>query len=671
MEKYTNSLIHESSPYLLQHAHNPVNWISWSNEVYDIAKRENKMVLVSVGYSACHWCHVMEHECFEDEEVAALMNKFFINVKVDREERPDVDQVYMTAVQLMTNRGGWPLNCFTLPDGRPIYGGTYFPKEQWMHILRSLQYTYENDYAKVLEYAENLQKGIQRHELIDKPAEVSNFQNEKLVELVSRWSKSFDGINGGETRAPKFPLPTNYDFLLEYGIQSGNERALNHVKLSLDRMAMGGIYDQIGGGFARYSVDMLWKIPHFEKMLYDNGQLLELYAKAYAHFKDDTFLDVVCETTNWLERELLNKDGSILSAIDADSEGVEGKFYIWTKEELGKSLTKEEFNWAQEYYNVNQLGYWEDDFYVLIRSMSKTEFAKKKEWTEEELYQKVDALNTKLYEARSKRIKPGVDDKVITSWNAMCAKGFFEAYLRTGDDRYRVLGRKVVKFIAEKQLISSGRLWRTFKNGESKIEGFLDDYAFTIQAFIWSYFSTHEELWLENANLLLKQAILAFGDETTGMFFFTASDSELIARKMELNDNVIPSSNSIMALNLFILGKIYHNNAYINRSEQMLANVYDGMEQYGSGYSNWAKLLNYMVNGFYEIVCTGEKAQDNALKLYAAGISNSIIVWNSSESELPIFADKSSANSAIYICKEGVCHAPFNDVTDAIKFVIQ
>ncbi len=293
MEAYTNELIKETSPYLLQHAHNPVNWVPWSEGVFDQAKKEDKIVLISVGYSACHWCHVMEHESFEDEEVAALMNKFFINVKVDREERPDVDQVYMTAVQLMTNRGGWPLNCFVLPNGQPIYGGTYFPKEQWMHILRSLEKTYRNDPDKVRDYARELTAGVQNAELISVASEVNQFDESKLKELVQRWSKQFDRYEGGDSRAPKFPLPTNMEFLLDYGLKRNDQVVLDHVELTLDKMAMGGIYDQIGGGFARYSVDLLWKVPHFEKMLYDNGQLISIYARAYAVFGKSLYKRIV------------------------------------------------------------------------------------------------------------------------------------------------------------------------------------------------------------------------------------------------------------------------------------------------------------------------------------------------------------------------------------------
>ena len=393
MEEYTNDLIQETSPYLLQHAHNPVNWVAWSDDLFERAKKENKLVLISVGYSACHWCHVMEHESFEDEEVAALMNKFFISVKVDREERPDVDQVYMTAVQLMTQQGGWPLNCFCLPDGRPIYGGTYFPKEQWMHILKSLHFTFQNDLEKVEEYASNLHEGVQRAELIQKNETEIQFNIEKLEELVLRWSKLFDRINGGDSKAPKFPLPNNYLFLLEYAVQMNDQKVMEHVRLSLDKMAMGGIYDQVGGGFARYSVDMLWKVPHFEKMLYDNGQLIELYSKAYRITKRPLYKSVVDETVQWLEREMMADRGGLYSALDADTEGEEGKFYVWSQSELSETLTND-FTWATEYFEMGGLSDWEGNK-VLMRSQTDEVFLKEKGWTQEVFDKELKKLQTK------------------------------------------------------------------------------------------------------------------------------------------------------------------------------------------------------------------------------------------------------------------------------------
>lgn len=450
MEKYTNELIHETSPYLLQHAHNPVNWVPWSESVFEQAKAENKLVLISVGYSACHWCHVMEHESFEDEEVAALMNKFFINVKVDREERPDVDQVYMTAVQLMTQQGGWPLNCFTTPDGRPIHGGTYFPKDQWMHILRSLQYTFTNEPGKVEEYAKNVHEGVVASELIDAPQKMEDFSETKLTELVQRWSRSFDRQEGGNSRAPKFPLPSNLEFLLDYGIRTDHESVLKHVELTLDKMAMGGIYDQIGGGFARYSVDMLWKVPHFEKMLYDNGQLLNVYSKAYRALKKPLYKRIVDQTIMWLEREMMDGSGAFYSALDADSEGVEGKFYVWKEDELEEVLGAD-FAWVKDFYEVNQRGYWEEENYILLRTKSDMEFARSQGWSSEEFEQKIKVVNQQLLDHRSHRIRPGLDDKCLTSWNAMTIKGLCEAYKVFGEEEYLLLALKSARWIVGHQ----------------------------------------------------------------------------------------------------------------------------------------------------------------------------------------------------------------------------
>jgi uncharacterized protein len=312
---FTNDLIKETSPYLLQHAHNPVNWVAWSKEAFEQAKREDKMVLVSIGYSACHWCHVMEHESFEDEEVATWMNRYFVCIKVDREERPDVDQVYMTAVQLMTQKGGWPLNCFTLPDGKPIYGGTYFQKEHWIQVLKSLEQTFRNKREEVLDYANKLQQGIQQSEWIQVPEAILTFQKEKVDELVLRWSHSFDNREGGSNRAPKFPLPNNYEFLLRYAHTTQDEKIMKHVILTLDKMALGGIYDQLGGGFCRYSVDVLWKVPHFEKMLYDNAQVVSLYAKVYSLTKNQSYKDLIIQTLAWVEREMTTKEGAFYSAL--------------------------------------------------------------------------------------------------------------------------------------------------------------------------------------------------------------------------------------------------------------------------------------------------------------------------------------------------------------------
>ena len=668
MEKFTNALIKETSPYLLQHAHNPVNWVPWSDDVFERAKQENKLVLVSVGYSACHWCHVMEHECFEDEEVAALMNKFFISVKVDREERPDVDQVYMTAVQLMTQKGGWPLNCFTLPDGRPIYGGTYFPKEQWMHILRSLEHTWQNDREKAIEYAENLHKGIIRSELIDEPKKVESFSEERLHELVVRWARSFDSMEGGDARAPKFPLPSNYEFLLEYGVRYEHEKVLKHVELTLDKMAMGGIYDQVGGGFTRYSVDMLWKVPHFEKMLYDNGQLLNLYSLAYKHFQKPLYKRIVFQTVEWLQREMMTPEGAFYSALDADSEGEEGKFYCWTPEEM-KSVLGDDFTWVKDFYNLNARGYWEEEKYIPLRTESDLAFAAKMKWSMDQLESKIAEINQKLLDERKHRVRPGTDDKSLTSWNAMAIKGLCQAYSAFDEEEFLHLALKNARWMLKYQFTAEGKLVRNYKNGVSNIDAFLEDYAHVIDALIQLYQVTFDEQWMEQAKALNQIALDLFQDANSKMFYFTADSTTLIARKMEINDNVIPASNSMMALNLFRLGHYYYEKSYAQMAEQMLANIYDGMEQYGSGYSNWASLLMKIVNDYYQVVVVGKDANSSALNLQARYLPNALFAGGNNAS-LPITNDKHSETETMhFVCYDGTCLLPTKNQEEVLKLL--
>ncbi len=669
MEQYTNDLIQETSPYLLQHAHNPVNWVAWNDDVFERAKKENKLVLISVGYSACHWCHVMEHESFEDEEVASLMNKFFISVKVDREERPDVDQVYMTAVQLMTQQGGWPLNCFCLPDGRPIYGGTYFPKEQWMHILKSLHFTFQNDIEKVEDYASSLHEGVKRAELIQKNESEIQFNIEKLRELVLRWSKLFDRVNGGDSKAPKFPLPNNYLFLLEYATQSNDQKVMEHVGLSLEKMAMGGIYDQVGGGFARYSVDMLWKVPHFEKMLYDNGQLIELYAKAFKSIKSPLFKRVVHETVEWLEREMKADMGGFYSALDADTEEEEGKYYVWTEEELRELFTKE-FAWASQYFEMGRLSDWEGNK-VLMRSQSDDIILREIGWSHETFEKELQKLRKHLMNIRLERVYPGVDDKVLTGWNAMTAKGLSVAGVIFNEQRFIDLSTEVISVLLKNQW-NDETLKRNFKNGESTIDAFLEDYAQMIDALIALYQADMNEEWIIAATNLTEKVIQEFSDEKSGMFFFTDSRSTLIARKMEVNDNVIPSSNSVMANNLFSLGLLTGRMDWVNRSEQMLHNVYDGMEMYGSGYSNWALLLLRIIGVQKEVVFSGTKA-DEAIKEFRDQIDMNVLIAKATEnSTLSICSGRHSADElVIYVCEKGACSLPVNSVAEAISRVIQ
>lgn len=584
-----NQLGNESSPYLLQHAQNPVHWVAWSADVFERAKAEDKMVLISVGYSACHWCHVMEHECFEDVEVAALMNAHFINIKVDREERPDVDQIYMTAVQLMTQRGGWPLNCFTLPDGRPIYGGTYFPKDQWMHILKSLALTYANDRVKAIDYARQLHEGIQQAELIAAPQEISGFEAERLHELVVRWARSFDTFEGGTNKAPKFPLPNNWLFLLRYAQHFDEAKIEKQVRLTLDKIALGGIYDQVGGGFTRYSVDALWKVPHFEKMLYDNGQLIGLYAKAYASYQTPHYKDVVFQTFDFLERELRSDLGAYFSALDADSEGEEGKFYCWTPNEIDQ-LFGAQAERVKRYYHINQTGHWEEGKHIPLRKHTDSAFAKLEgldlaAW----LTQKAQ-INEALLGERSLRVRPGLDNKLLVSWNAITAKGLLEAYRVFGEDAFLIRALKILSWIKDVQW-DGQQLLRVNTNQQKSVAAFLEDYAHTIEALSLAYQCTGQLDFLAFAKTLTEKVAAEFQHPQSKMCYFTAADSTLISRNMDLHDNVIASSNSVMAHAFLTMGFYYQNQEWTTSAQQMLQNIYDGMETYGSGYSNWGLLL--------------------------------------------------------------------------------
>ena len=449
-----NELHLETSPYLLQHANNPVHWKAWNANSLALAKSENKLIIISIGYSACHWCHVMEHESFEDNEVASTMNANFISIKIDREERPDIDAVYMKAVQIMTGHGGWPMNVVTLPDGRPVWGGTYFRKNDWINSLERLQKIYTEQPQTILDYAEKLYNGLQFVSIISKNDSETNFNFEILESLVSKWQKSFDWEFGGMARAPKFMMPTNYEFLLRYGYQTNNQTLLDFVNLTLTKMAYGGLFDTIDGGFSRYSVDMKWHVPHFEKMLYDNGQLVSLYANAYKLTGNPLYKEVIEKTLHFVKKEWLTEEGSFYSALDADSLNAsnhleEGAFYVWTKVEL-QQLLKEDLKLFSVIFNVNAFGFWEHENYVLIQSQSLEEIAKQQNISLETLEQKKKSWEQILYSEREKRNKPRLDDKCITSWNAIMLKGFVEAYKALGNQNYLDIEYKMLILLSIK-----------------------------------------------------------------------------------------------------------------------------------------------------------------------------------------------------------------------------
>ncbi|HKP96164.1 MAG TPA: thioredoxin domain-containing protein [Fibrobacteria bacterium] len=666
----SNRLIRETSPYLLQHAHNPVDWYAWGDEALERAKRENKLLLISIGYSACHWCHVMERESFESEETAALMNALFVCIKVDREERPDVDQVYMNAVQLVAGQGGWPLNCFALPDGRPIYGGTYYRPQQWREVLRSLADLHAKEPDKVLRYAEQLTKGVRQSEWVEAAPTSAPFTMAELEAIYRPWQAHFDRGEGGMNRAPKFPLPNNYQFMLRYWKASGDASALDHVRLTLDKMAYGGIYDHLGGGFARYSTDGSWKVPHFEKMLYDNGQLLELYAEAYQATGDPLYARVARETAAFVARELTSPEGAFYSALDADSEGEEGKYYVWNKEEL-EAILGDGYPLFRDAYNINSTGYWEHGHYIPLRKQSDAELAASKGIGEEELRSRLEAAKAMLLPIREKRVRPGLDDKTLASWNALMSKGYVAAYRALGDGAYLEAAARNLDFLLTGGRRPDGGLYRTYKAGRFSINGFLEDYAFASEALIALYQATFQEKWLAAARELIEYAIAHFRDPVSGLFYFTSDlDKPLVARKMEIMDNVTPASNSSLARALFAAGSCFGEQGWLDMASAMLNQVKEEMPAYASGYSNWGMLALNLAAPFHEVVIAGPQAEALRGQLAGSYLPNVLLAGSASPSSLPLLENRFAADrTLIYVCRDRVCKLPVATAAEALALL--
>ena len=673
--RYTNELISETSPYLLQHAHNPVNWKAWNSETLKKAKEEKKLMVISIGYSACHWCHVMEKESFEDSTVAATMNKHFVAVKVDREERPDVDQIYINAVQLMTGSAGWPLNVITLPDGRPVWGGTYFIKDTWINSLEKIKNIYQENPQRLIDYATQLEEGIKSMDLISVNTNKLNFTNFPSDSIVKKWSDSFDYKYGGPNRSPKFMMPNNLEYLLRHGIQYNNEKLLNYVYLTLDQIAYGGVYDHVGGGFARYSTDLKWHIPHFEKMLYDNAQLVSLYSQAYQTTKKPLYKEVVLETLEFIKREMTNPEGSFYSSLDADSytnEGnlEEGVYYVFNKNEL-KLILEDDFALFSEYYNINSYGKWEKENYVLIRKKSDVLISKEFSISQIELEQKKKSWKQKLSNHRNKRPKPRLDDKTLTSWNALMIKGYVDAFKTFEVQGYLTEALKNAQFIIENQLQPDGALNHNYKNGKSTINGYLEDYATLIDAFISLYEVTLDDKWIRLSEKLTEYTYENFYNQENSMFYFTSKkDEKLVARNFEYRDNVIASSNSIMAKNLFILSHHLDNKNYLNTSSKMLHNVQPEIEIYPSGYSNWLDLSENYKNKYYEIVIVGKDAKSKIKEINTSYLPNALVAGSLKESTKPLLKYRYiDDETLIYVCVNNSCKLPVSEVSEALKLV--
>jgi uncharacterized protein YyaL (SSP411 family) len=667
-----NELYLETSPYLLQHANNPVHWKAWNEKTLAQAKTENKLIIISIGYSACHWCHVMEHESFENDEVAAVMNPHFINIKIDREERPDIDAIYMKAVQVMTGRGGWPMNVVALPDGRPIWGGTYFRKNEWINSLEKLQELYLQNPETIFEYAEKLHEGLQSISIIPKTESTEDFNFEILETLLQKWQKSFDWDFGGMARAPKFMMPNNYEFLLRYAYQTNNENLLEFVNLTLTKMAYGGLFDTVDGGFSRYSVDIKWHVPHFEKMLYDNGQLVSLYANAYKLTKNNLYKEVIEKTLNFVEKEWLTSEGSFFAALDADSLNhenhlEEGAFYVWTKPEL-QTILQEDFELFSAVFNVNEFGFWEHENYVLIQNQSLEQIAKQQNISIETLEQKKKSWEQKLYFEREKRSKPKLDDKCLTSWNAIMLKGFVDAYKSLNDEKYLKIALTNANFILENLLNSDGNLFRTYKNEKATINGYLEDYVHVMDAFISLYEVTFDEKWLHQTKDLAHHCLDYFYDEKEQFFRFTSrQDSDLITPHFEVEDNVIPAANSVMANVLFKLS-IYFENSYFEKiSRQMLQHILPTID-YPSAFSNWLNLLLNFSEQQKEIAICGEKASEFGTKINQHYFPNTIISGSVKESSLPFLQNRfQESETLFYVCQNKTCQKPINNLEETLN----
>ena len=673
--QYTNHLIDQSSPYLLQHAHNPVDWYPWGDEALNKAKAEDKMLLISVGYSACHWCHVMEHESFEDTTVAKVMNDNFICIKVDREERPDIDDVYMTACHAATGKScGWPLNAFALPDGRPVWAGTYFPKKEWIDILNYFLNEREKNSEKMETYALNLTNGIQDSEKIQINTGNVNFSASDLNKIGTNFLTQIDFKRGGRKGAPKFPLPNNYEFLLRYYDVTSDPKALEAVTKTLDEMAAGGIYDQLGGGFARYSVDGEWHVPHFEKMLYDNGQLVGLYATAYRLTKNPRYKEVLEETLTFISRELTDSNGGFYSSLDADSEGEEGKFYVWTSQEIDSLLTNEnDRKIFREYYDIKKRGNWEHNKNVLRYRQTIASVADKNKTTEAEVRAALDRSKKTLFNHRASRIRPGLDDKILTGWNALMLSGYLEAYRALGDENYLKIALKNANFIKSTMLQKDFRLNRNFKSEKSVINAFLDDYALTIKAFTDLYQVTFDEEWLRLAGGMADYVIAHFHDSESGMFYYTSDlDPPLIVRKMELTDNVIPGSNSAMARALFALGTFLYQPEYLKLSEQMMNNMATTIvpSEQPSFYSNWCNLYLQMAHTPYEVAIIGDDFATKQRALMGQFLPNAFFLGGKNEGSLALLEGKLQEDrTMIYVCQNKVCKLPVEEVDKAVTLI--
>jgi len=665
--QFTNELIKETSPYLLQHAHNPVNWKPWSSEAFKKAADENKLVVLSVGYSTCHWCHVMEEESFEDLEVAKLMNEKFVSIKVDREERPDLDMVYQTSLQLVNGTGGWPMNAIIMPNGSPVFLGTYHEKENWKNILLKFSTEYEKNPEKMQEYATMLSEGVQ--EVYDQPAnQIANaISPNKIENGISSWSSLWDNEWGGNQGEQKFILPTNLIMLLDYAVLEQDENAKNHVLKTLNSVVHGGIYDHVDGGFFRYSTDHMWNVPHFEKMLYDNAQLINLLSKAYKLTGNEEFKVAVEETFKFLHTEMRNEQGGYFSAMDADTDGEEGLYYIWKKDEL-QDLLQNDFELFAQYYGIVDGEVWEDGNFVLNNKISKSEFLQTNTLNEEQLNEKLGKWRKLLNQARQKRTKPKKDYKILTSWNALLIDGYLEAYKAFGDDNYLNEAISVFNYLTANNY-TNGQLVHSYTKDSKQREVFLEDFAFLAKSAFSLFEVTMETKYLDFSKELMQNAEQKYKSNSVLYYYNIAND--LVPSIINTSDGVVPSANAIMAQNFLKIGHLEYNTDYLQKAETMGALVTSDFENHAVSYGAWGSLFVQQAYPFYEIVIVGENAEQLLSQMSKTYIANTILVGSKSESEISLFKDRYiDEDTFIYVCQNNTCKLPVKTIDEGFQQMV-
>jgi uncharacterized protein YyaL (SSP411 family) len=671
--KFANRLLNETSPYLLQHAHNPVDWFAWNDEAFEKAKADDKPVLVSIGYSACHWCHVMEHESFEDEQTARLMNENFVNIKVDLEERPDVDQIYMTFVQMTSGHGGYPLNVFLTPDKKPFFGGTYFPPDNrynmpsFQRILTSVSEAYRERKEEVLHSANEILSEIQKISAAEKSSE--NLSLEQLDFSYQSFVKTFDSVNGGFGGAPKFPPPMSLEFLLRYFYRTKDENALAMVEKTCRKMANGGIYDQLGGGFHRYTVDAIWLVPHFEKMLYDNAQLSRIYLHLFQITKDEFYRRIAVETLEYVKREMLDPQGGFYTAQDADSEGVEGKFFVWTPEEISAILGADDARIFNFYFDVTEHGNFEEKNILNVKNSIEVS-AEQLQISEEKLKEILERGGKLLFEEREKRVKPFRDEKVLTAWNGLMLAAFSEASAILDDKQYLEIAKQTADFILENSQ-KDGYLLRTYKDGQAKLNAYLEDYANFADGLVELFQVSGEAKYLTEAKRLADLMITEFWDADGGGFLFTGNNhEELLVRSKDFYDNATPSGNSAAADVLLKLAKLTGDEKYERFAAALLRLVAPQIKRYPQAFGRVLSTTEFYLNRTKEIVIIGEKGNELEREVWREFLPDKIVVLSDKSNKdadfIPLLQNKNMINAqpTAFVCENLACQKPVTTVED-------